>query len=139
MQKRLEHAAELAFIRSIYDILSTDLKPGRLQGRFVTLQKEVDQQLSLLFVNDEELEVLKDVLDNFAELTGWADKSRSVGTILSFVMQMIEDSDNEFPPKILTILNEIVDYFERVRPFSALCYTAGTIASNKWQKVKEAA
>lgn len=138
MRQELEHAAELALIRSIYDILSGSLKPGRLQGKFIALQKEADKQLSLMGIHEAELEELKIVLDSFAVSTGWADNSRSVGTILSFVMQMVEDSRNKFRTKILELLNEIFDYFERVKPFSPLCYNAGAVAAEKWQRIKEA-
>jgi hypothetical protein len=134
---KLAYVCELSFIRSLYDLVLDDLKPGRLQHRFEQLQIEADKALNGIYVNQLfELPKIKDCLDLFAEKTGWNKKKRSTGTILSFLLRMIEESDFNYDRKLTDILNEIIDYFERVKPFSVACYWAGDVANDKWIHVK---
>lgn len=134
---KLTYVAELALIRSPYDLLKHNIKPGRLQGKYLKLQKEIDKELGKIKVDGKkELPVIGKALDMFAEKTGWNKKERSVGTILSFAMGMIEESENHFGDKVMDLLNEIFDYHERKLPFSALCYSAGAVATIKWNNVK---
>lgn len=135
---KLSYVAEAALIRSIYDLLKDKLKPGRLKGKYEALQKEVDKALSKRHIDkDAELPTIGKALEKFADATKWNNKELSVGTILSFVLAMIEESENKFSDKITTILNEIVEYHEHTKQFSALCYSAGAIASEKWTNIKK--
>lgn len=135
---KLSHIAELALIRSIYDLLKDKLKPGRLKGKYEALQKEVDKTLAGRHIDkDAELPVIGKALEKFADATKWNNKELSVGTILSFVLAMVEESDNKSSDKITSILNEIVEYHEQTKQFSALCYSAGAIASEKWTNIKK--
>ncbi len=134
---KLSKVAELAMIQSIYNLLLGDIKPGRLQGKYLSLQKEIDKELSKIKVDGKkELPLIGKAYDIFAERTGWNKRERSVGTILSFVMGMIEESENKFSDKIMDLLNDIFDFHERKVPFSALCYSAGAVANIKWNNVK---
>ncbi len=138
MQNKLTYAAEMAFIRSIYDLIKGDMKPGRLQNKYLSLQKEVDKSLQNVRIDaKKELPLIGKALEIFGDKTGWNNKKRSVGTILSFTMGMIEESENTFNDKLLDLLNEIFDYHERILPFSALCYSAGAVATLKWANVKK--
>ena len=134
---KLTYVAEMAFIRSIYDLIKGDIKPGRLQNKYLSLQKEVDKSLQNIKVDPKtELPVIGKALELFADKTGWNNKKRSVGTVLSFTMGMIEESENRFNDKLLDLLNDIFEYHERKVPFPALCYSAGVIANEKWSNVK---
>lgn len=134
---KLTYASELAMVRSIFDLIKGDIRPGRLQNKYLSLQKEVDKSLQNIKIDQKtELPVIGKALELFADKTGWNNKKRSVGTVLSFTMGMIEESENRFNDKLLDLLNDIFEYHERKVPFPALCYSAGVIANEKWSNVK---
>lgn len=133
---RLILVSELALIRAIPDLLTSDLKPGRLKNQYKRLQKEADKTLSQVTITPNEHILVGDMIGLFRERSGWGKGVRNVGTIISFALAMIEESSSEFSHKLTETLNNIVEYYENKKQFSALCYSAGAVAALKWEKIK---
>jgi len=74
-------------------------------------------------------------LDSFQEITKWDGENRHLATTASFCLDMLENSEFFFNPKIVTTLNKIVDHFDRAGKIPGPCFWAGSSASKKWAKI----
>ena len=134
--KLLIRFSELSYIRAIPDLLHGELKYGRLNNLYNKLKKAVDADLvSLPALSDSDVLVIRDIIVEFGEKTGWTNKRRHIATLLSFAIAIIEASEHPHNPKIITILNDIIDYYDRKQHFKFICCNAGAVAAEKWKLV----
>lgn len=138
VNSNLSFVTEIAMLRSLPDLLCGNLNSGRLKGKLKALQKEVDKSLVGCKINQKkDLPVIKSCLDRFANETGWNGSQKSIGTILSFYLCMIEESEHSYSEKITDILNDLFEFFERKKPFSPACCWSGAVATQKWINIKK--
>ena len=130
---------ELAYVRSIYDLLNSTIKPGRLKNLYTKLQAAVDHDLRRLPpIGDSDMLLLREKVRAFGKATGWDRKTRHVVTLLSFCIDLVERSKFPHNPKILETMNLIVEYYERQGRVKFICCKAGAMASEKWNRIVEA-
>jgi len=133
MNKKL---IELALIRAIPALVIEKVPNGRLKGLYKKLILEVDRQIRYsVMPNSKELFTIGKRLELFGLMTGWSGRPKQVSTMVSFCLRVMEDSETKFRPKIFTILNDILDYFERAGKTVQSSFWAGDLAAEKWQKI----
>ena len=133
---RAEHYAELAFLRAMPDHLLPEVPNGRLKNRLSKLLKLTDLEIQKLKdMTFEECEQTADIIKEFALLSGWDGKKRHVVSVVSFLLAMIEDSKYNYPDSIISVLNDLFDYFERAKAIKGLCLMSGSRAAEKLKDV----
>lgn len=133
LKSQIKKMSELALIRGIPDLIVDDLKNGRLKGQCFKLVKEVDKQF-LDFPSPDEMDISKisGILSSFGKSTGWENKPKHVMTLVSFCLDMVEKSENKNSKKLIDILNNIADYFERKKDANQSSFWSGQLAAEKW-------
>lgn len=137
--KKKEHIrllAELGFIRAVHDMLVVDLKPSRLKGLLKRLQKQVDKEFlqSKIYVTDEDLSDVMEVIEEFNKLTKWGGKRRSIATIINFLTELSEKSKN-IPKGIQRTLVEIAIHLENGGKLPPATLWAGSLAMERWETI----
>ena len=136
MTPTMRKMAELAMIRAIPDLIIGDVKPGRLKRVLTDLTAEVDLALERLpQPTCSDMIAVEGKINEFGRLSRWEGKERNVNTMALFCQSMIEESDFEFSAKIVELLVDLVDYFERVGKTPDASYLAGGLAAKKWRAV----
>ena len=129
----LRFITELALIRAIPDLTIGDLKPSRLKGLFLKLQKNVDKDLAKTRgLTKDDLDAIWERVQEFGQATGWLEQKKHTGTLVSFCIEIIETSKFDFNPGILKTLNEIIEHFERGGDLKVQSCWAGAMAAEKW-------
>lgn len=129
MPKTLMCTAELALCRALPDMCKT--QQGRVKGLYKNLQKETDRLLAMQpALQNKEVTVLAAMIDAFKQKTGWTGRGRHVLTYVSFLLAIL-DGESKYS-RIITILNNIVDYFDRAGKAPIACFWAGALAKKKW-------
>jgi len=135
-KKQEEHLYELALTRSILSCTQGTLKKGRLKNQYKRLEKETTKALQVFpKISTSDVKKAEKVLNKFGKLTGWQHKERHVATLVSFALEILENSEFFYSRKTIDALVNIHDYYERASDVQPICYRAGEIAYQKWQKV----
>ena len=138
IRPELRHISELALIRAIPDLTIGDLKPSRKKGLFLRLQREVEKDLALLPIPSQyDLDSIWDNIELFGKKTGWLNETRHVGTLFSFCLEIIENSEFKFRPSITETINDIVSHLEDGKNFFMPSCWAGSSAYEKWESLFE--
>ena len=136
--KTQKQLAELALIRAIPELaLDDDLKPGRLQSLYARLIKITNKELHKLVTDDNDIRQAKKIVFEFFQVTGWAEQQRHMVTLLSFAVDMVEQSDFKYSPRIIETLTDIVNYMEQKEAVKGICCWAGGLATEKWRGIIE--
>ena len=100
------------------------------------LQAAVDIDLGKLAtsLSPTDLMEIKLVLNRFEKISKFG-KQKHIGTIVSFCLALIENSDEEFNSKIVETLNSICDYYERVGDLHVASMWSGDLASERWMSI----
>ena len=127
--------AELALGLYFGDLVAPDLPQGRLKGKM--------QRLSDLIMSEfrgmpklsatAEAEAKKRV-QRFVAATSWQGKSISYLTITNLLLCLYED--RPYGQKLIPVLNDIYEYFARVKRAQAACELAAAQAAKKWEEAK---
>ena len=135
---KIRHLTELALIRAIPDLTMGDLKPCRKRALFIRLQKAVDRDLRKFpHVSQDELDQIWAKVEQFGKLTGWLNQTRHVGTLFSFCLAIMENSEFEFNPAIRETINDIIKHLEAGRDFPFQSCWSGDLAYSKWESLFE--
>lgn len=129
------YIAELTLIYAIPELLIGPAY-GSLKTKYDRLQKECKKEMARKRATRINFIDAQKCIDKFFKLSGWIEKKKHIGTCLSFVLAMIDESENKFPKIIVDSLNGIVQYYENKEQFKVPCYSAGAFASEKWSNVK---
>jgi hypothetical protein len=136
MTHKHERLTELALIRAIPGMIKGNLKPSRTKNLYERLIKEVDKDLaSLPRPTDSEIFEIGKRIEKFGQITGWLNNEKHIGTLLSFCADMLERSNYKHNPKILNILNELIEHLENAGDLKTVCCWAGGIAADKWKRL----
>ena len=131
--------AELAMVISIPEFTKGEVKNGRLKNLYQKLTKTATMELERIpKASIVELVEIEDKVANFGKETGWEGKEKHIVTLASFCLGMLENSKSKFDSKIIEILNDIVDYFERAEKAPGPSFWAGSVAASKWNAIMEA-
>jgi hypothetical protein len=129
----IKHLAELALIRAIPDLVVGGLKKGRLKSLMTRLQKAVDLDLAKLRQpTQQDLDLIWEVVDTFRRESGWGKKHHHPATIACFCLAIIDRSDRRFNTRIIAMLNEISEYYDRVGDLRRPSLWAADLACRKW-------
>ena len=139
----LKKAAELGILRSMPDFLQEQLKPGRLKRRFMEIGIIIDGELRKIYNynptfftdNKQELTVY---LERFGKVTEWGDEKKNVhiASVVAFCLAFLEVSKSNFNPKLIELLTDILDYYERADKLKYSDLWDGAIFSDKWEATK---
>jgi hypothetical protein len=103
---------------------------GRLNGLLIKLRKEAERNLSTMppLSQHQARQCMADI-ESFIDRAGWNRKdTKHCVTWANFVLAILEDAPKEFD-RIISILKEIVDYFERKKTVPAPCYWSSARAA----------
>lgn len=124
----------LAITKNFPDQIASAEPQGRLKGLYRKLDTEVIRLLGYCpnFTGDDENK-LNDKLTNWVRLTKWGEKSKHPVTVAVFLIGIISDNVKNCG-KLLTILQEIFDYFDRANKAYTACLPGGYFASQKFNQ-----
>jgi hypothetical protein len=117
--KELKFVAELGILKTIPDFLEEPLKPGRLKRIFIEIDSLINIELKKIvrknptFYKDNK-SALAYYLNQFGKEANWIGKGTHVASVISFCLAFLEVSNYKYPDKLFELLNDAVDYFERV-------------------------
>jgi len=132
----LSRFMELALCRAVPDLTLGTIKPSRLLNLYTRLQKEVDRDLARLpRPSWTDIRHIERRIMEFGKTTGWLNKQRHVGTLLSFCAEMLENSRYAHNPRILETINDIIEHLENGGDLKTICCWAGSVACEKWMEV----
>lgn len=106
-----EHMTELALIRAIPDMILGRIPKGRISNIYKKLQKYVDKilctfpQVSALDKMD-----IQERIFSFGRSADWERREVDITTLLSFVLDLIENSKFEYPGQVIAALNEAFEF-----------------------------
>ena len=114
--------SELGIIKSIPNFLSEPLKPGRLYGLFVEVSFIADTELKKVYKNDanffyDNKEEISAYLEKFSKIMNPGAKEKKdihAASVVCFCLGFLKDTKTIYPDKLVTCLENILDYFERV-------------------------
>ena len=114
----VKHIAELGILKTIPDFLVKPLKPGRLKGAFVAVEFLINKELQKIYsknpnVYRDSKDAIAYYLDEFGKQANWIGNETHVGSVISFCLAFLENSNFSYPEKLFKNLNKIVDYYER--------------------------
>lgn len=137
-KKQLINVAILAMVRSFPDQLSEGTAQGRLRGLYRKLQKETDRLLGKQpMVGKLDEKILEEKLTAWAMKTGWRGKGKHPVSVVVFLIGIVSDFIKD-DTKLIAILQNIYDYFDRAGQVYNACLPAGTLASNRFSAIFEA-
>jgi len=105
-------------------------KAGRLDGLLKKLRKEAEHNLgNLPKLSQIETDRCARDMTDFISRAGWDRKdTKHLVTWANFVLAILEDAPKEFD-RIIEILNQIVEYYERAKTVPAPCYWSSARAA----------
>ena len=132
----MNKTAELSLLLCLPENVLPHVQKGRLQNKLIKLQEAVDTEFNIMpYINKEEKEKATAKITEFGNTTGWDRKEKHPVTLVSFLLEMIENSEFTYRPKITEILNDIFAYYERGKQAYTACCTAGKTGHKKWDEL----
>jgi len=134
--QRIEMLSELAFSMGLSDQLIDKTLPGRLRNLLLKLQSAtITEARKMKKVPNSERDAAAKRVLRFAELTKWEGKPLHICTKVNFMLALYDRSP--YGAKLIPILNEIYDYFARVKDAPKACEWAASLAYDKWEQVRK--
>jgi len=136
--KKLKKMAELGVVRSLPDLMKVKPKPGRLTNKLFQLRYLVDNEFRNFPIKffENNRDTITKLLNEFGKLTKWHGKEQHIVTIASFCLAILENSESKYPKEMFTLLNDIVDYFERDGFIPEKVFWEGGDAFEKWNNLE---
>jgi len=124
-------ATILGLIRGIADqALDNGLPPGRERGKYEQLRKTVDKGFRHIVPLSQEQETrATQNVKEFGRRTGWENKNRHHGTVLSMLLGALDEYPGVFSDRIEEIMAELVEHLENKKRFAQPCFWAGANAA----------
>jgi len=135
LEKHLQKIAILSVIKALPDWMDSKLPQGRLQALMNRLQRETQREfLTGRRLYADEVSMLVGKVQLWVDQVGWDKKPRHVCTITSFLIYLVVDYLPE-NRKLLELLEEIYNYFERIGKNPVSCEWAGTRAAGIFSEI----
>lgn len=133
---RSNKAAILGLIRAIADqALDNGLPPGRERGKYEQLIKASDKEYRYVNADSYQKAEACRKVQEFSEQIGWEKSGKNHGTILSFLLGVLDEYDGVFSDRITEIMRELVEHLENRKQFAPACYWSGDHAADKLREV----
>ena len=118
-------------------LTADNLPQGRIRGLLVRLAKQSQKELNALpEVSKHEYEMIIDWVADWGEMT-WGKKKVHAVSMISFALGMIENSEFEYPARLIETLEDITDYYDRAGKAPGICFNSGSVAADKWKIIME--
>ena len=126
--------AELTLIYAV-PIISDAHEKSRLAGLQRKLQKFSASELRDIrrTMTDSDTDSLIKHITEWGNQTGWLNNKKAIGTLLSFIAELIEKSQFEYNPKIMKTVNELISHLENGKEFKIQSCWAGSLAAERWE------
>ena len=129
--------AELTLIYAV-PIISDAHEKSRLAGLQRELQKLADDALgNISGMTHTERLIIADHIAEWGNQTGWLNNKKTIGTLLSFVAEMIEKSQFKYDQKIMKTVNKLISHLENGNEFKVQSCWAGSLAAERWEGLFE--
>lgn len=113
--------------------IGTKVKRGRLKNLLERLEKESEKEMQkTLPISQNDLLDMKAKVVRLQKIIGWDGKDKHPMTAVSFALKIVDEFNM---PKIVFLMNEITDYFERAGALYPACNWAGGLAADKWDEI----
>lgn len=119
--RQREHMTELALIRAIPDMLHGKIPKGRISNIYKRLQKYVDKILAT-FPQVTSLDKI-DIghkIHTFGQKADWERRRVDITVLLSFVLDLIENSRFPYPDEIIDALNDAFEFLTQDMSYEEL-------------------
>ena len=127
--------AELSLIYMVPEFCNAK-ENSRLAGLQRKLQTVVLPNLTLLGnFTDTELHEITNKIALWGKETGWMDNKKHVATLVSFCLDMLENSPVQYDKKIEQTLIDLADHLENGKELYPLSCVSGQLAAEKWEKL----
>lgn len=116
-----EHMTELALIRAIPDMLHGKIPKGRISNIYKKLQKYVDKILVTFpqVTNLDKLDIGHKI-HTFGQKADWEKHQVDIAVLLSFVLDLIENSKFDYPYQIIDALNDAFEFITQSMSYEEL-------------------
>ncbi len=129
---KIQKSAELAMALAMADQLEPQTKTGRLKSLFQKLEKTVISEFQRTGgLTKKETKAANQIVIRFADISGWEGKPRHICTKINFLLALYDD--RPWGARVIRVLNDIYQYFERIGDAPASCLWAGALAVKKWE------
>jgi len=135
LEKHLQKIAILSVIKALPDWMDSKLPQGRLQALMNRLQLETQREfMSGRRLYADEVSMLTGKVQLWVDKVGWDKKPKHVCTITSFLIYLVVDYMPE-NRKLLEILEQIYNYYERDGKNPVSCEWAGTRSAEIFSEI----
>lgn len=134
-KKTLKEIAILAITKNMPDQTADSQQEGRLKRLYNNLDKEAIRLLGYYkVITAKDKKALDGKLTEWTKLTRWDSVGKHPVTVVSFLIGITSDNLKK-DGKLLKILQDIFDYFDRNKKAYPACLVGGYSASQKFNSV----
>lgn len=127
--------AELSLIYGV-PIVTQAKENSRLAGLQRKLQKLIMPDLMTLpTMGEKEAAYIDEHVEGWLKEIGWWANPQHVGSLISFCLDMIENSPFNYNPRIEETLQKIAEHLENGKELDDHSIQAGCEIADKWQKI----
>lgn len=127
--------AELSLIYSV-PIVTQARENSRLAGLQRKLQKLIMPDLMTLpNMGTEEAAYVDEHIEGWLKKIGWWGNAAHLGSLVSFCLDMLENSPFTYNPEIMKTLLLLAKHLEAGKKLSYEAIQEGTIIADSWQKI----
>ena len=127
--------AELSLIYGV-PIVTQARENSRLAGLQRKLQKLIMPDLMTLpNMGTEEAAYVDEHIEGWLKKIGWWGNAAHLGSLVSFCLDMLENSPFTYNPEIMKTLLLLAKHLEAGKKLSYEAIQAGTVIADSWQKI----
>lgn len=127
--------AELSLIYGV-PIVTQAKENSRLDGLQRKLQKLIMPDLMTIpNIGEKEAAYIDVHVEAWLKEIGWWGNPQHIGSLISFCLDMLENSPFTYNPRIEETLQKIAEHLEDGQKLSYPSIKAGTEIADKWQKI----
>jgi len=137
-------AAELGILRSMPDFLVDSLKPGKLKRLFMQVGLIVDGELHQIYRNNNDFftdnkQELSVQLERFGSASEWGNNKDGIhiSSVVSFCLAFLEVSESLYTSKLVELLTDILDYYERAGNLNYEDMWTGQKLNDRWNEINK--
>lgn len=127
--------AELSLIYGV-PIVTQAKENSRLAGLQRKLQKLVMPDLMTIpNIGEKEAAYVDEHVEDWLKKIGWWAEPKHVSSLISFCLDMVENSPFKYNPRIEKTLQKIAEHLEIGKELDYQSIQAGTEIADKWQEI----